>query len=109
MKKLKFSEPLPKLVLSREKDTTWRINDDKDITLKDTLSLCYNDEKEFAKAKIISINETKFKYLTEEDKKGHEPFSTDEEMYETYSKYYKINITPETSLKVIKFKIYETR
>ncbi|MDP7457764.1 MAG: hypothetical protein QGH47_03490 [Candidatus Woesearchaeota archaeon] len=39
MKQLKFSEPLPKLILEGEKDTTWRINDKQSIEFGDALSL----------------------------------------------------------------------
>ncbi|MFH1174106.1 MAG: ASCH domain-containing protein [archaeon] len=105
MKRLKFSEPLPDLVLSREKDSTWRINDDKNITLDDVLSLCRNDGAEFARAKVKWIKLTKFRYLTEEDKQGHESFSTNEEMYRTFSEYYTINVTPDTPLKIIKYEL----
>jgi len=105
MKKLKFSDSLSKLILNGQKDVTWRINDEKNIMVGDDLSLCHKDGIEFAKAKVIEMNETTFRRLTETDKKGHEGFSSDEEMYETYSKYYNMKITPETKLKVIKFKL----
>ena len=107
MKKLKFAYPLPELVLSKKKDTNWRIYDDKTLEINDELSLCYgdgeNNEKEFAKAKIIWIKETTFENLTNEDKDGHEKFNSEEEMYTTYSKYYKTEVKPETRLKVVKF------
>ena len=105
MKKLKFSEPLPELILRGEKNITWRVNDDKGIVVDDELSLCYNDEKEFAKAKVIAVKDTTFENMAEGDKKGHEEFSSDEEMYRTYSKYYKMKVTPKTRVKVIKFRL----
>jgi uncharacterized protein YqfB (UPF0267 family) len=67
-KKLRFAEPLPNLILDGQKDTTWRINDDKEISTGDKLSLCYNDEQEFAQAEVIWIKETTFENLTHEDK-----------------------------------------
>jgi len=105
MKQLKFSEPLPELILSGKKNTTWRINDNKNILGGDSLSLCHNNGEEFAKAKAISVKETNFGNLTEEDKKGHEEFSSDKEMYETYSRYYNIKVTSETKVKIIRFRI----
>ncbi|MFW5853021.1 MAG: ASCH domain-containing protein [Patescibacteria group bacterium] len=105
MKQLKFTEPLPNLVLGGQKDTTWRINDDKEISTGDQLSLCCNDEREFTKAEVIWIKETTFENLTNEDKEGHEKFSSDEEMLQTYSGYYNIKIEPKTKVKVIKFKL----
>lgn len=103
MKQLKFSNP--DLILKGNKSATWRINDDKNLSVGDYLSLCNVNGEEFAKAKIISVGETSFENLTEEDKRGHEKFSSDKEMYETYSRYYKMKVIPKTKLKVIKFQL----
>ncbi len=105
MKQLKFAEPLPELVLGGTKNTTWRINDKKEITEGDTLSLCYNDGQEFAKAVTTNVREITFGELTQDDKNGHEAFANDEEMYATYSHYYNIVVTPTTNVKIIKFKL----
>ena len=105
MKKLKFSEPLPELILKKEKDTTWRINDEKELSTGDELSLCHNSGEEFARAVVLWIKETTFENLTNEDYGGHEKFKSEEEMYATYSQYYKIEVTPQTKVKVIKFKL----
>jgi len=105
MKRLRFSEPLPQLVLSGKKDTTWRINDDKNISENDELSLCDINNNEFAKAKVLWTRETEFAKLSKKDLEGHEKFSSDEEMYKTYSKYYGIIVTPKTLVKIIKFSI----
>ena len=105
MEQLKFADPLPELILSCKKSTTWRINDKRNIAKGDMISLCYNDGKEFAKAIVMDTRVTSFENLTEEDKEGHEEFSSDKEMYQTYSRYYNMNVTPRTSLKVIKFRL----
>lgn len=105
MKTLKFAPSLVPLVLSKEKDTTWRINDDKDLSVNDQLSCLQIDGTEFAKAKILWVKMTTFRQLSTEDKSGHEPFSNDEEMYQTYQKYYNQEVTPETILKVVKFQL----
>ena len=105
MKQLKFSEPLPQLILSGKKNSTWRINDKRGIVEGDELSLCYNDGREFSKAVAIKVIEKKFKDLTEKDKEGHEKFSSDKEMYETYSRYYGFKVSPETVLKIIQFRL----
>jgi len=103
MKYLRFAEPLPRLVLGGEKDTTWRINDNKNIMASDQLSLIDNDGQEFAKAKVLWIKETIFKNLTNEDLEGHEKFSSEEGMYQTYSRYYNMKVEPKTKVKIIKF------
>lgn len=107
MKQLKFSNPLPKLILSGAKTTTWRINDQKDIVKGDKISLCYNSAEEFAKAKVVDVRETTFGELADEDKEGHEKFANDEEMYAIYSLYYRMQVTPKTNLKIIKFKLIQ--
>jgi len=103
MKRLKFVTP--DLILKENKTTTWRINDEKNISVGDHLSLCDVNGKEFAKAEVTSVRETIFKNLTEEDKEGHEKFLSDKEMYHTYSGYYKMEVTPKTKLKIIKFQL----
>jgi hypothetical protein len=105
MKMIKFSEPLPQLILDGKKWTTWRIGDEKNIAVGDEISLCDGKETEFAKAKVLWTREKEFGRLTKEDREGHEPFSSDSEMYETYSRYYRIIVTPKTRVKVVKFKL----
>tara|TARA_Y100000034_G_C6829245_1_gene374179 strand:- start:807 stop:1127 length:321 start_codon:yes stop_codon:yes gene_type:complete len=105
MKSLKFANSLIQLILDGKKINTWRINDDKNLTENDILSLINIKREEFAKAIIISVKETTFEEVDQCDKEGHEKFSSDEEMYRTYSKYYNINVTPQTKLKIIGFKL----
>lgn len=106
MKKLKFVDELVPLILNGSKDTTWRLFDDKDLHINDELSLVHAEMKEeFAKGKIISVKETTFNNLTAEDLDGHEKFLSKEVMLQTYSKYYKKDVTGETILKIIKFQV----
>lgn len=106
VKQLKFSDHLPELILAKVKDITWRINDSKWISCGDKLSLCYNNWKEFAKWEVLWTKETSFKNLTNEDVEWNWKFNSDKEMFETFSKYYNIEVWPNTKLKVIKFKIW---
>lgn len=105
IKELKFAEPLPEMVLEGEKDTTWRIDDEREITVDDKLSLQDTDGEEFAKAKVLWTKMTTFDRLTEEDKEGHESFSSQEKMLGTYSNYYDMEVKPETEVKIVKFKL----
>jgi len=41
----------------------------------------------------------------DEDFDGHEEFASEEKMYQTYSNYYDKSVTPETTVKVVKFKL----
>jgi hypothetical protein len=105
-KQLKFMDwKIPK-ILSGEKTSTWRLFDDKNLQTDDTVDFISRPNlKTFAQARIIDIQEKTFNQLTKEDKIGHEEFSSEEEMYQTYSKYYTQPIGPKTKVKIIKFKI----
>lgn len=106
-KTLKFSYPLPKLVLSWEKDTSRRIGDEKDISVWDIIDLLdrENNFEIFWVAKVLWVKFTTFWDLTQEDKEWHEKFVSNEEMYKTYSSYYWLQVIDNTELKVIKFKL----
>lgn len=105
MKQLMFADPLPELIIAGKKTVTWRINDKKDINVGGPLSLYRNNGNEFARAEVTHVKETVFGRLTKEDKNGHEKFSSDEEIYQTYSHYYDMTVTPETPLKMIRFSL----
>lgn len=106
MKTLKFAPELVDLVISGTKTTTWRLFDDKNLQAGDQVELIRRPElTPFAEAEIISVVEKPLKELTPEDKDGHEKFESDEPMYHHYSIYYKRQITPETPVKIVKFKI----
>jgi len=106
MKTLKFRKELSELVLKKEKTTTWRIFDDKDIKQGDVMQFLVWETKEvFANAKIINVIEKKFKDLNEQDLDGHEKFASKEEMYATYSTYYNKTVDENTLVKIIKFEL----
>ena len=107
VKRLKFHGKLPKLILDGKKTSTWRINDEKQIAKGEILSLCYDNGKEFARAKVNYVNELPFEKLGESDKLGHEKFKSEKEMYATYSKYYNTKITPKTRVKIIRFSLIQ--
>lgn len=105
MKKLKFENALAEKIIQGEKNTTWRVNDDKNLSIGDEILLIRKDGAEFGKAVITNVAEKKFKELDQNDWGGHEKFSSEKEMYETYSKYYGFSVGPDHNLKIIKFKI----
>ncbi|PIO00458.1 hypothetical protein COT72_02015 [archaeon CG10_big_fil_rev_8_21_14_0_10_43_11] len=106
MKTLKFRESLSKLILQGEKNTTWRLFDDDNLSVGDIVSfLVWETKEEFAKAKLIEVKETTFGELTDEDWDGHEKFSSDKERYKTYSKYYNRHVEKNSPVKIIKFEL----
>ena len=106
MKTLKFHKDLVTLILNGTKTSTWRLGDEKDLSPGDTLALQEDGKQEpFFYAEIESVTAKRFADLTEDDKKGHETFTSDDEMYETYQKYYKSPVGPDTELKIVRFKV----
>ena len=106
MKRLKFSAGLVAPVLSGQKSSTWRLFDEKNVSVGDeVVFLDASTGNAFATAEITRVTEKKMGALSEEDKAGHEPFSSDAEMYATYSSYYKRLVGPNTLVKIVRFRI----
>ena len=104
MKTLKFKQHLVFLILSGEKTSTWRLFDDKNLQVGDKIEFINKDALEtFGYGKIIDVKEKKLGELKDSDFSGHEKFSSDKEMYQTYSKYYNREVTPDDIVKMIDF------
>jgi hypothetical protein len=106
MKTLKFRPEAINGILRGKQDTTWRLFDDKDLSVGDTLSLVDSKTgEEFALAKITSVKETVMGKLSYSDFEGHDKFASEAEMYKTFSKYCKRPVTKDTPVKVVKFRL----
>lgn len=106
MKTLKFYPELVPLVLNGSKTSTWRLWDDKNLQVGDHLVFIdRSNSTSFANAEIIKIIEKPIGQMTEDDKKGHEEFTSDEAMYKTFSGYYQREVKPDTPIKIIHFKL----
>lgn len=105
-KTLSFSQHLVPLILSGEKTVTWRLWDDKELTVGDIVEFIEKGHYEpFTIAQIVKITEKPMGNLTSNDKKGHEKFSNDKKMYETYSRYYVRSVDHTTLVKIVRFKV----
>lgn len=105
-KKLRFAQDLVPLILSGEKVSTWRLWDDKDLSIGDIVDFIeYGTDKHFATGKLLKVIEKPLGELSEEDKQGHERFASDEEMYKTYTKYYGRTVDKNTLVKLIWFEL----
>ena len=94
------------LVLSGEKDITWRLFDDKALAAGDDIELQeYVSKKPFAYGRITKVAEKPFGELIKEDKQGHEAFKDDAEMYAQYTEYYKTPVDVYTIVKVAWFEL----
>lgn len=108
MESLKFESGLADLVLSEQKNCTWRLWNDKQLTVGDEIKLIRRPEMAvFAHAIITALAEKTMGELTHEDKVGHEEFETDEEMYDTYSHYYNRPVNSESPVTIIHFQLTE--
>lgn len=109
IKTLKFAPNLVPLVLSGYKTRTWRFFDEKNLQVGDGLSFLHAETHEpFATAEIVSIYEKKFGDIDEKDLVGHEKFSSDREMRETYRGYVGDRLNSETTVRIIDFKLIES-
>jgi hypothetical protein len=101
LKKLLFAAPFPKILFTGEKTKTFRVTGGERYNPGDRISLCLVDGMEFAQAKVISKTRKRFRELTDLDWRGHERFSSEEEIYKTYSNWEGFKVTPETFLEII--------
>lgn len=104
MKTLKFRPHLVQQIIEKKKTTTWRLFDDKDLQIADELIFINKDnDEEFGTAKITDLKVRTLGTLTDEDWVGHEKFKNDEEMFETYKKYYGDKVNLDSEVKIIYF------
>src|SRR5688500_1529974 len=105
-KQLKFAQDLVPLILTGKKVSTWRLWDDKDLQVGDIVDFIeYGTNKTFATGKLTKVVEKPLGELTEDDKSGHETFASDQEMYETYTRYYGRAVDKNTLVKLIWFDV----
>lgn len=104
MKTLKFRPHLMDQILAGTKTSTWRLFDDKDLTLGDAITLINKETcNPFGTGNITSLYIKTLGTLTEEDWLGHERFASNEEMYATYRTYYGDQVNEESEVKIIGF------
>ena len=104
MKSLKFASDLVSKIISGEKTSTWRLFDDKDLKVGDSLIFINKESGEqFGTGVITSLVIKTLGTLSEADWEGHERFASDEEMYDTYRKYYGDKVGPDSEVKMLKF------
>jgi len=112
MKSLKLDHELADLVRRGEKTSTWRIYDDKDISVNDLISLIDKVEPQdpstwvtLGIAKVNAVIEKRLGDITSTDYAGHETFSSPTAMLETYQKYYGPQVARDTPIKMIHFSL----
>ena len=103
-KTLKFTPELTAKILSGEKTSTWRLFDDKNLQKGNRLIfLNKGNGEQFGQAVITSLHTKTLGTLTDTDWIGHERFTSEEEMYMAYRKYYGDKVNKDSEVKIISF------
>ncbi len=110
MKTLKLDHELAQQIASGEKTSTWRINDEKDISVNDEVQLIDkvdpHDRRTWQVIGIATIDEVVQKRigeLTIEDMEGHAKYDSVDDLLDEFRKYYGSDITEQTGIKLINF------
>jgi ribonuclease HI len=110
MKKLKLDHELAELVVRGEKTSTWRLFDDKDLTVNDVVEMIdkvHPDQPQswqvIGSARINRVIEKQLGDITVEDYDGHEQHESREAMLAAYQSYYGSNVSWDTPVKIIHF------
>jgi ribonuclease HI len=110
MKKLKLDHNLAQLVLSGKKTSTWRLYDDKDLTVNDQLELVDKVDPTrpatwivIGTARINRIIEKRLGAIQPEDYEGHEVHVSPEERLQVYRGYYGDQVNWDTPVKMVYF------
>lgn len=110
MKTLKFNHNYAQMVLKGRKTHTWRLYDDKDLSVGDAIKIIDKVDSKDAKswkvvgrANIDEIVEKKLGSVTREDMANHGEESSIEEILALYKSYYGDRVSEDTPVKIIKF------
>jgi len=115
MKTLKFNHNSAQLIARGKKNTTWRMFDDKDLSVNDQIKIIDKVDPEssqtwgvIGKGIVNEIIEKKLGDITETDMRGHEEFGSKDEMLNRYQEYYGERVTLDTPVKIIHFQFMPT-
>src|SRR5438876_10100764 len=110
MKSLKLEHNLAQLIVIGEKTSTWRLYDDKDLSVNDNVRLVDKLDptrpetwKVIGIAHINTIVQKRLGDIADEDYDGHERFSSKEVMLKTYQGYYGSTVNYDTPVKIVRF------
>ncbi len=112
MKTLKFDHKLAVLIENGTKTSTWRLYDDKDLSVNDDVQLVDKVDPEkpetwrtIGVAHIDSIVQKRLGDIDTSDYEGHEVFKSREKMFSTYRSYYGSQVNGDTVIKIIRFSL----
>jgi ribonuclease HI len=110
MKTLKFDHEYAGQIVNGQKTSTWRLYDDKDLSVNDDIKIVDKvnpgDSKTWqviGQGKVTEIIEKKLGDVTNADMEGHEPYASKDEMLKHYQGYYGDRVTFDTPVKIVMF------
>ncbi len=110
MKSLKLDHHLAQLVLQGKKTSTWRLFDDKDLSVNDTVKLIDKVDparpetwQAIGEAHINAVIQKRLGDTEPSDYDGHDQFSSTEELLKTFQTYYGKAVNLDTVVKIIRF------
>ena len=105
-KTLKFKPHLVELILLGKKTTTWRLFDDKDLSVGDEVEIVNSDTKAAAaRAQLVRVYSKPLGSVTEADYSGHERYESKQTMLMEFRGYYGNKVNEDTEVKIISFKL----
>lgn len=106
MKPLKFKPHLVQPILDGTKTSTWRLFDDKDLSVGDELSFINSETgAEFAKARITKVEEKNLGNITEEEWGTQNKHVSSDDKLAHYQSLYGDEVNLNTPVKIIDFKL----
>lgn len=112
MKNLKFDHQLADLIRRGKKTATWRIYDDKNISVNDEVELIDKVDVDnpaswvvFGTARVDMVIEKRIGSLRPADYEGHEKYHSIADMLKTFQSYYGPQVTLDTPIKMIHFTV----
>ena len=113
MKTIKLDHALANEVKSGKKTSTWRLFDDKDLSVDDRVILIdkvdphnHDTWKAFGEALINRVVEKHLGEVGKDDYEGHQPYVSDDEMLAEFRLYYGESVSLKTPVKIIHFTFY---
>ena len=115
MKTLKFNHEFAQQILKGKKRSTWRLYDDKDLSVNDEIKIIDKVEpadsdawQVIGHAKVTQIVEKLLEDVNSQDMEGHLVFNSKQEMLDHYRGYYGERVVLNTPVKIIYFEFIPT-
>lgn len=112
MKTLKFDHELAGQIVAGKKTSTWRLFDDKDLSVNDEIKIIDKVDadkpetwKVIATAHIDTIIQKRLADIEASDYEGHETFASKQDMLKAYQRYYGSDVNFDTVVKIIRFSL----